>query len=75
MPVLPTSILATSIKSFTRSVLFAAGIDHMLADFLACSAIRAGGVLFSLLRFAIPRRPSADPFGATDPLSFEQVAE
>ena len=47
-----TPVLATSIKAFARSVLFSLGLDHLLVDFLAHTAMGAATVLLALL-FAV----------------------
>jgi hypothetical protein len=42
-------VLATSLKALIRSALFTLGIDDVLIDFLANTAIRAATVLLTLL--------------------------
>jgi len=64
-----TPVLASSVKAFVRSVLFSVGMDHLLMDFLAHSAIGAATVLLAVL-FAgirIPRR--SRPQSAAPPAS------
>jgi hypothetical protein len=61
MTLIATPVLATSIKAFARSVLFSLGVDHVLMDFLAHTAIGAATVLLALLfvGIRIPRRSKA----------------
>ena len=56
-----TPVVATSIKAFARSVLFSLGVDHVLMDFLAHTAIGAATVLLAILfvGIRIPRRSKA----------------
>ena len=56
-----TPVVATSLKAFVRSVLFSLGVDHVLMDFLAHTAIGAATVLLAILfvGIRIPRRSKA----------------
>jgi hypothetical protein len=67
MTLIATPVLATSIKAFARSVLFSLGVDHVLMDFLAHTAIGAATVLLALLfvGIRIPRRSKAAIRGTT----------
>jgi hypothetical protein len=49
MSLTPIPLLATSLKSFTRSFLFSLGLDHALIDFLALTALGAATVLLAIL--------------------------
>jgi hypothetical protein len=58
MSLTPIPLLATSLKSLTRSLLFSLGLDHALIDFLALTALGAATVLLAILfvGIGIPRR-------------------
>jgi hypothetical protein len=58
---MPISLLATSLKAATRSLLLSLGMDHALIDFLANTAVGAATVLLAILFVAlrIPDRRSA----------------
>jgi hypothetical protein len=58
MSLTPIPLLATSLKSLTRSLLFSLGLDHALIDFLALTALGAATVLLAILLvgIGIPRR-------------------
>jgi hypothetical protein len=58
-----TPLLATSLKSATRSLLLSLGMDHVLIDFLAHVAVGAASVFLAILLVAIrtSRRRSAGP--------------
>ena len=62
MPLTPSTLLATYLKAFARSVLFSLGLDHTLIEFLANAAAGAATVLLVVFFFAlrIPRRRSAN---------------
>ena len=64
MTLIATPVLATSIKAFARSVLFSLGVDHVLIDFLAHTAMGALTVVLAILfvRVRIPRSKSAIPY-------------
>ncbi len=65
MTLIATPVLATSIKAFARSILFSLGVDHVLIDFLAHTAMGALTVVLAILfvRVRIPRRSkSAIPY-------------
>jgi len=61
MPRTATPILANSIAALTRALLLSLGLDHVIIDFLALTAIGAATVLLAILVVAIriPRRQSA----------------
>ena len=61
MPRTATPILANSIAALTRALLLSLGLDHVIIDFLALTAIGADTVLLAILVVAIriPRRQSA----------------
>jgi hypothetical protein len=51
---MPTPLLATSLKSATRSLLLSLGMDHVLIDFLAHVAVGAASVFLAILFVAMP---------------------
>jgi hypothetical protein len=61
MPRTATPILANSIAALTRALLLSLGLDHVIIDFLALTAIGAATVLLAILVVAIriPRPQSA----------------